>query len=412
MSNPNIQPLAQDFVVAAEVPDCQRYFFHDPNLTRLDDGGLLIAAPQWEREPPQVERRLRMLHSGDGGVSWEELPVLPFDEGTPFLLDGRLLMFVQEESHKDFQIVASEDGGRTWTDPVTLIEGPVWNISTAMLRRSDALYWAMDYDVDGLPHDSKVMVRMDRSMSPLDPGAWSTSNVVPPPELPPGLTRGMFAGGSEFPFQNNWFVRDLVWLEPNTVDVNGHIRVFVRCVIDHCTTSGMAAALDYDPGEQLLRFTQFTPWPGGQCKFFIIHDQSDRTDRTPGTDQTAGMYWMLSNLVTNSQDYLDWGSCLGTAYHGGPGNERRWMFLHYSVDCLNWFPAGCVARWPDSIRHSFMYPSAVVDGNDLVILSRSSRDSGDQHDADLCTIHRVRDFRSLAMDLRAGNLDASETCSE
>ena len=51
-----------------------------------------------------------------------------------------------------------------------------------------------------------------------------------------------------------------------------------------------------------------------------------------------------------------------------------------------------------------MYPSAVVDGDDLVLLSRTSRDSRDQHDADLCTIHRVRDFRSLAMDLHAGGL--------
>ena len=70
-------------------------------------------------------------------------------------------------------------------------------------------------------------------------------------------------------------------------------------------------------------------------------------------------------------------------YWGGPGNERRWLFLHYSIDCLNWFPAGCVARWPDSVHRSFMYPSAVIDGDDLVILSRTSRDAEDQHDADL-----------------------------
>ena len=55
-----------------------------------------------------------------------------------------------------------------------------------------------------------------------------------------------------------------------------------------------------------------------------------------------------------------------------------------------------------------MYPCAVVDGDDLVLLSctstSTSRDSRDQRDADLCTIHRVRDFRSLAMDLHAGGL--------
>ena len=182
-----------------------------------------------------------------------------------------------------------------------------------------------------------------------------------------------------------------MWLEPNTVEVGGKIRVFARAIIDEKATANIAAVLEYDEAANELRFTQFTSWPGGQCKFFIIDDQPNR------------MYWMLGNLVTNSQDLLGWGDRMReTKYTGGPGNERRWLFLHYSIDCLNWFPAGCVARWPDSVHRSFMYPSAAIDGDDLVILSRTSRDAENQHDADLCTIHRVRDFRSLAMDLRRG----------
>jgi hypothetical protein len=50
-----------------------------------------------------------------------------------------------------------------------------------------------------------------------------------------------------------------------------------------------------------------------------------------------------------------------------------------------------------------MYPSAVVDGDDLIVMSRTSRDSGDQHNADLVTIHRILGFRDLAMDLHAGS---------
>ena len=46
ISYPNVQPLAQDFVIAAQVPDPLRYYYHDPNMTRLDDGALLIAAPE------------------------------------------------------------------------------------------------------------------------------------------------------------------------------------------------------------------------------------------------------------------------------------------------------------------------------------------------------------------------------
>jgi len=329
MPTPNIQPLAPDFAVAAQVPDPQRCFFHDPNLTRLDDGTLLIAAPQWNRPGNAVTRSLRILRSNDGGRSWEEGATLPFEEGTPFVLDGQLLMFVQEKSHRNFQIIGSDDGGRAWSAAHTVLEKPVWKL----------------FPVDNRPQ---------------------------------------LSGGWKNPF---------VWLEPNTVEVGNCIRVFTRCIIDEYATAHTAGVLDYDPRTQHLSFTQLASWPGAQCKFFLIHDQPQ------------AMYWMLSNLVTNSQDLLGWGERLReSGYPGGPGNERRWLFLHYSIDCLNWFPAGCVAYWPEHINRSFMYPSAVVDGDDLVVLSRTSRNSGDQHDADLCTVHRIRAFRSLALNLHRGGL--------
>ncbi len=386
MPNPNVQPLAQDFVVAARVPDAAWYFFHDPGLTRLDDGTLLIAAPQWGRHGSDLERCLRILRSGDGGQIWEEMPTLPYEEGTPFVLDGQLLMFVQYRTHHDFEIVCSGDAGHTWTAPQTVIEGPVWNISTSQVTRSDALYWAMDYDLPNNRYNGKVVIRLDRSRSPLEPGAWSMSNIVPPPELPNALSRGLR------PQRSEW-AHPLVWLEPNTVDVAGRVRVFARCVIDEQAIAHTAGVLDYDLPSGRLNFTQFASWPGAQCKFFIIHDMPH------------GTYWMLSNLVTNSQELLGRADPVDqTAYRGSPANERRWLFLHYSIDCLNWFPAGCVARWPDNVNRSFMYPSAVIDGEDMVVLSRTSRDSGDEHDADLCTIHRIRGFRHLAMDLHKGGI--------
>ncbi len=392
MSNPNVSPLAQDFVIAARVPDPRLYFFHDPNLARLDDGTLIVAAPQWGRRGTDVGRSLRIVRGADGGTTWTDLPTLPYEEGRPFVVDGQLLMFVQERTHRDFQIVTSDDRGETWTEPRTVIEEPLWNISTAQVIRPDALYWAMDRDSSGVDYQGKVMVRWDRARSALDPEAWSISNIVPPPQVPAALTRGLFPVDDRPRIQGGW-PSQFVWLEPNTVEVGGRIRVFVRSIIDENATANIAAVLDFDEEANELRFTQFTSWPGGQCKFFIVNDQPNRT------------YWMLSNLVTNSQDIIGWGDRMReTKYTGGPGNERRWLYLHYSIDCLNWFPAGCVARWPDSVHRSFMYPSAAIDGDDLVILSRTSRDAENQHDADLCTIHRVPDFRSLAMDLRRGGL--------
>jgi len=108
----------------------------------------------------------------------------------------------------------------------------------------------------------------------------------------------------------------------------------------------------------------------------------------------------VHNLVTDSQGrFQNRDRLAGVGFLGGPGNERRLLFLHYSRDGLNWFPAGCVARW-SGMRQAFMYPSACVDGEDLICISRTSENGVNQHDADLCTFHRIRRFRSLAMDLR------------
>ena len=47
MPNPIVTPLAQNFTIAARVPDPGLYFFHDPNLARLirEDGAALSPSP-------------------------------------------------------------------------------------------------------------------------------------------------------------------------------------------------------------------------------------------------------------------------------------------------------------------------------------------------------------------------------
>jgi hypothetical protein len=46
-----------------------------------------------------------------------------------------------------------------------------------------------------------------------------------------------------------------------------------------------------------------------------------------------------------------------------------------------------------------MYARPVIDGEDLAIISRTSINAPNQHDADCATFHRVRDFRRLALNL-------------
>ena len=48
---------------------------------------------------------------------------------------------------------------------------------------------------------------------------------------------------------------------------------------------------------------------------------------------------------------------------------------------------------------AFSYASNLVYGNDLLVLSRTSENAYNQHNGNLITLHRVRNFRDLALDL-------------
>ena len=63
------------------------------------------------------------------------------------------------------------------------------------------------------------MARLDRRKSPLDPEVWGLSNVVLRPDLPGPMTRKLY------PMTDEELERSTFWLEPNTVEVAGRIRV-------------------------------------------------------------------------------------------------------------------------------------------------------------------------------------------
>ena len=117
-------------------------------------------------------------------------------------------------------------------------------------------------------------------------------------------------------------------------------------------------------------------------------------------DPVSKLFWMASNMPTDSQEMVhDWAKLrAGKRFNGGPGNERRILLLYYSVDALNWFPAGPVAKG-EGMLQSFMYPTFDFQGEDIVLISRSSQNGHNQHDADTATFHRITNFRALAMDL-------------
>jgi hypothetical protein len=142
----------------------------------------------------------------------------------------------------------------------------------------------------------------------------------------------------------------------------------------------LAAICDLDDagGQLTLAFSHYYPVPGAQNHFHILYDPVTRT------------HWMTCNQVTG----------IATQAYRGWGKERRFLMLYHSIDGLNWFPAGCLTMWRRETQ-AFNYCTPVIDGQDLLLVSRTAEQSGNQHDNDKVTFHRFSDFRSRGLELYA-----------
>ncbi|MBT7301832.1 MAG: exo-alpha-sialidase [Victivallales bacterium] len=384
------KPLAQAYTVIFERPDVAGTMVDTPSIARLPGGRLLasnnidgswgggIGQAGLDREFPGGYN-LYIHASDDNGQTWHTLTRLP-------LADGMLLTLGDEAyvlgtgrvggTRRDVYVVRSTDGGETWGNVVQIHDGPAWNSATGIVIRNGWLYRAYDTAVHQEGRQLFVLAG-DTTRDLLAPESWRCSNTVGFPGLPQVMKRPVA-----------WSFRDH-WLEPNVVDIRGRLTVIARCRIDDygtCHIAGVCDLSDTD-GDLRLEFTQFHPFLGAQQKFHILYDE------------VSDFYWMVGNLVTDPQNHTGWyPQAVERGYKGGAGNERRILALFYSLDSLNWLQAGVVAMSADPMQ-GFMYSQMLIEGNDLLFAVRTSKDRGNNHDAELVTFHRLPQFRSLALDI-------------
>ena len=379
-------PLAQDYVVIKESPPDPRVIVSGPGLVKCPSGRLLATISILPRHGAPHPNEVHNMGSEDGGGTWHALAdPLSLYTATPWAHGGAVYLFAhtpgKQYRNDDLLLLRSDDEGGTWSEPVTLFEGHFWNCPTGIVEANGYVCRAMDkMDVSGR---AEVVIAGDLSKDLMDPASWRISSAVPYPGTPQPLIRDVHPPG-----QRKGARGDL-WLEPNVVNVSGRLMTLSRVEMDCRDTTNICGICELtDDGTGLeLEFVQFHPLPGAGCKFHILHDDVSR------------LFWMTTNLVTDSHDSQGWnGTLRARGFMGDPGNERRFLMLMYSIDALNWFQAGCLATSRNPIQ-SFHYVAPLIDGADLVVASRTSINAPNQHDSDIATFHRLKDFRSLALDL-------------
>ncbi len=142
-------------------------------------------------------------------------------------------------------------------------------------------------------------------------------------------------------------------------------------------TGEMTTMLEKVPsGKTML----YVPCPGGQMKFDVLFDDATK------------LYWLLSTQAADSMIRPD---RMPADRYSLPNNERRRLQLHFSRNMIDWCFAGLVAIGPVE-KASCHYASMTIDGEDLVVLSRSGDEKAKSpHDGNLITFYRVKDFHGL-----------------
>ncbi len=380
--------LAGDFLVVAASPDRESVYTGSPCLAQLPSGRL-IASFEWFRPQPLVEKipdQLEILVSDDDGNHWRRTAALDIIWPSLFAVEDTLYCIGNRRLSREIIIARSEDGGESWSEPSQLFGGRHHNAPTSILFRNGFVYRAFETcpvgdDAVGRSQWESLVIAGDLERDLLDPSAWRMSNKVHFPGVPDALSQRRYQASAADKVVEDCFI------EGNIIDVRGEMRVLLRTIIDGHTTGGIASVCGLeDDGETLdYRFIQFYPMPGAQCKFHIVYDE--RSD----------LFWTTVCLPTDTWQEREPLRAFGFA--SPPGNERRILMLMYSLDALNWFQAGCVAM-SRSIFEAFSYASQLIRGNDLLVISRTSQGGFNQHDTNLVTLHRIQNFRALALDLK------------
>lgn len=375
-------PMAQDFNVVYNVPsDCRT---DGPSMLILPSGRLVASFV--------VLNTLRSYDlnangsytvttvSSDSGKTWRETARLPYELALLFENKGSVYLIGFEAGRGDIVITRSSDEGETWSNAVSIIKGKFWNTSTGSVKKDGKFYWCVGASNEEGEWNSScsrtVAICADLSMDLLTPEAWRRSEYLLFPGSP-GSLRANLCDKPGHPYHDHWLEGNVALTEDNQ-----SLRAYWRVRFDGQSTPGICAVCDItDNGEKLgYSFKMFYPLPGAQNHFHIIKDEQ------------TGVYYMLSNLPTHSQT-PDYG--FG---HGLRGGERRLMTLACSFDGMDWLPLGYTVIWP-KMRQGSNYSTPVIYGDDLLIITRTSRDALNQHDNDLITFHRIKNFRDLVKPL-------------
>ncbi len=413
-----IRPLANEFVAVGESPAPQTIPLYTPSILALPDGRLVAAYERGGTARQNNAAYAFILTSDDHGRTWVQRGATRMTHARLFTA-GNSLYYLGHRG--DLLVARSDDRGETWSEPAALTKGQSWHQSACNVWHARGnVYLVMERRV-GTENKAwpvgalaPVLLRAKEDADLTKRESWTFASELVFADLIDGYRENDPAlefFGVPF-FKQAYPDRAVVatspkrrtsspmgWLETNVVqivdpdhywhDPSGRtFHLFMRAHTAGTGYAALAKVVEQPDGSMHTQLETvpsgkkalFLPMPGGQMRFHVCYDAQTK------------LYWLLSSQATDSMKRAD---RLPPERYDLPNNERHRLVLHFSKNMVDWCFAGLVAK-TDSPKEARHYASMDIDGDDLVILSRSGdARAKSAHDGNLITFHRVKQFRDL-----------------
>ncbi|MBR3691951.1 MAG: hypothetical protein IKL89_04560 [Clostridia bacterium] len=344
-------------------PEDEAYAFSgrylcSPSLVRLPDGALLASMDLFAGAHPQ---NLTLIYrSDDDGRSWRYVSELfPCFWGKLFVHAGALYMLSVSTEYGDLLIGRSDDGGRTFTRPVTLLyggggkngEAGVHKNPQPVVTYAGRIWNTLEWGAWGRKYHAPMVMSAPVYADLLDPGAWSFSEPVKYDPSWPGVAEGPSTGN----------------IEGCLVPLSDGLYNIMRYDMTKTTPNwGRAVCyrVDCENPEAPLAYARCIEFPANHSKFIIRYHEGRK------------MYYSVASRISAE----------------APG-RRNLLSLLRSPDGIHWELDRDIYDYTheDPAKIGFQYVDFFIEGDEILLLCRTAMAGAHNfHDSNFSTFDRIQ----------------------